>query len=916
MDHLSAQWAGLNPTRAFGHRLSLGPLVRGIFWLLLLMGPLPGVAQAPLALAGADRTICSGLGTTLGDNNPIPGLTYRWTPSTGLNNATIHNPRATISNTTGANIVRVYTLTVTNAAGATATDSVAVMVLPRPFIDAGFDQTICSGQTITVGSPALPGYSYAWTVDPFLSNANIAQPTYTPINPSQTSFFRDLVLIVRGPNGCDATARIRITVNPAVVAAAGPNQSSCAGQSVTLGSPAQPGYSYSWTPTTGLDNANAAQPHLTATNSGTAPVSTTYTLTVNANGCTDSSRTTVTVFPAVVAEAGPAVGACAGKPSTLASGQLAVAGTTYSWSPTTGLSNPNILNPTVTLATPGTFTYTLTATSIPVSGTTCSTSDTVAVTVDPLPVAQAAPTPGAPVVLCANEPGSLGGAPAVPGVTYQWRPATGLTAPTDAITSVALPNLTGAPLTTVYTLIATSAVGCADSSQVTVTVNPAAIANAGVDTTTCASQSLTLGAPALPGYSYSWSPATGLSSATAAQPTLTTVNPTSAPLTLTYYLTATQTGGISACSAIDSVKVIVNPTPIAPVVSGPTFVCDFNAPLTYTVANTPGATYQWTVTGGTLTAGQGTPQATVQFTPGASAYGVSAGQASAGGCPGPVASLPVVFDNPSVLLTLASVEAASNTAISFTFAAPGSANTPAAVQVLRRVAGQGTFAVVGNAPATATTYTDNGVDAAANSYEYRFELTNGCGTTVASALTQTVRLVAAVAPDQASTLLTWNAYVGFPVQEYRIYRRLDGNAAELVTTVSGSTLQATIPTSTSTTGGGFHHEFRVVAVGPADPTALLANSNTASVEFVNAVRAYNVITPDQDGRNDAFVIDNIGFYPGNSLRIFNRWGREVFKATDYQNNWGSDDSVASGVYYYLLELPTGTSTKGWVEVVK
>ena len=93
-------------------------------------------------------------------------------------------------------------------------------------------------------------------------------------------------------------------------------------------------------------------------------------------------------------------------------------------------------------------------------------------------------------------------------------------------------------------------------------------------------------------------------------------------------------------------------------------------------------------------------------------------------------------------------------------------------------------------------------------------------------------------------------------------------------------------------------------------------SNSAAVTFANAVQAYNVITPNGDNLNDRFVIDNLALYPGNSLSIFNRWGREVFQATNYQNTWGPDAAVAPGVYYYLLKLPNGTSAKGLVEVVK
>ena len=83
----------------------------------------------------------------------------------------------------------------------------------------------------------------------------------------------------------------------------------------------------------------------------------------------------------------------------------------------------------------------------------------------------------------------------------------------------------------------------------------------------------------------------------------------------------------------------------------------------------------------------------------------------------------------------------------------------APVQVLRRVAGSGTFASVGTVPTTATTFTDNNaVNASANSYEYQLSLTNGCGTANTTGVAQTIRLQATATPgpggrNQGSTAL-------------------------------------------------------------------------------------------------------------------------------------------------------------------
>jgi len=74
----------------------------------------------------------------------------------------------------------------------------------------------------------------------------------------------------------------------------------------------------------------------------------------------------------------------------------------------------------------------------------------------------------------------------------------------------------------------------------------------------------------------------------------------------------------------------------------------------------------------------------------------------------------------------------------------------------------------------------------------------------------------------------------------------------------------------------------------------------------------NIFTPNGDGANDLLVIRNL---PANSqLFITNRWGKEVFSATDYKNDWTGGD-IADGVYYYKLSAD-GQSYNGWIEILR
>jgi gliding motility-associated-like protein len=65
----------------------------------------------------------------------------------------------------------------------------------------------------------------------------------------------------------------------------------------------------------------------------------------------------------------------------------------------------------------------------------------------------------------------------------------------------------------------------------------------------------------------------------------------------------------------------------------------------------------------------------------------------------------------------------------------------------------------------------------------------------------------------------------------------------------------------------------------------------------------NVFTPNNDGNNDAFVIDGILAYPGSILKIYNRWGTLIYESGSYSNNWSPNlEEASEGTYYYTLEL--------------
>lgn len=148
------------------------------------------------------------------------------------------------------------------------------------------------------------------------------------------------------------------------------SQEICFSQSAPIGATNHAGLNYSWSPITGLDDSNIANPiaYPTAT--------TTYTLTVSSGSCS------YTVGSVTVAVSGAAGVSVAGDNKSISCGASTIIGTnssdgiSYSWSPTTGLDDPNIKMPT---ASP-TVTTTYTLTVMGCNGTLVTSTMTVAVT--------------------------------------------------------------------------------------------------------------------------------------------------------------------------------------------------------------------------------------------------------------------------------------------------------------------------------------------------------------------------------------------------------------------------------------------------------------------------------------------------------------------------------------------------------
>ena len=85
--------------------------------------------------------------------------------------------------------------------------------------------------------------------------------------------------------------------------------------------------------------------------------------------------------------------------------------------------------------------------------------------------------------------------------------------------------------------------------------------------------------------------------------------------------------------------------------------------------------------------------------------------------------------------------------------------------------------------------------------------------------------------------------------------------------------------------------------------------------------ANDVLTPNGDGINDTWTILNAERFPQAVITVYNRWGREVFKTTGYNNDWrgtsnDSGDTLPTGSYFYQIDQNGDGSeiVTGWIYI--
>lgn len=379
------------------------------------------------------QTICAGSTTTL---TATGGTTYTWTPATGLSSTSGATVTASPASTT------VYTVS-SGSGSCTPIATSTVTVNPAPNLTVSSSTTICSGTatTLTVSG----ANSYSWTPSTGLSSTTGSVVT---ANPTTSTIYT-----VKGTVGtCTNSVQVTITVNltPTVTVN---SATVCAGSSTSI--TANGASTYTWTPSTNLSATTGSV--VIATPPAPSGGTTNYTVIgTNPGGCSSSAifHVTSVSLPNINASAtNTLICSSSATATTVLHASPTPAFNGFSWSNPSGttISGSTSANPTVTMNTPGIYTYTVTATNT-VSAFHCQNTATVAVAVLQTPTV----TVNSPNI-CVGGTVTLTASGAT---TYSWNPgnATGSTHTVN-------PNATST-----YTVIGTLG-ACTNTAVSTVTVN-------------------------------------------------------------------------------------------------------------------------------------------------------------------------------------------------------------------------------------------------------------------------------------------------------------------------------------------------------------------------------------------------------------------------------------------------------------
>ncbi len=474
------------------------------------------VDQPVVTIADLPAPLCSN-GTSVNLSASLPGGSWS---GIGVNTVTgVFSPSSAVN---GPNTI-IYSI----GGLCPATDNTTINVVAAPAVNITQATPFClnSLNTSLIASPTGGTWAGNGILDPITGSFS---PSTAGVGPTTITYS-----FTSAP--CTVTATSNVVVNPLPTVFAGNDAIVCAGASTVL--QATGASTYQWSinggAAVGLNNPSIANPQ------ASPAATTTYSvLGVDANGCTNVDQIQVSVNPLPTVNAGSSVSICPGIPTTLG----ASGASTYSWTPSTGLTGASTATPAANPAS--TQTYTVTGTD----ANGCQNTDQVTVTVFPQPNVTASST--SPIIECQTAQLTATGL-----VSYNWVNTAGVDV------TIATPNASstnvGPLANATYAVAGLDANGCAGGATVSVVVNPITVSIVNATTINPSTFSFDVTSNAS---NFDWDFYTdGTTDATTTSTTIQNTYPTAPTPPLDYIIT-TVTASIGNCEAQDTIHVYIDNT--------------------------------------------------------------------------------------------------------------------------------------------------------------------------------------------------------------------------------------------------------------------------------------------------------------------------------------------------------------------
>lgn len=585
----------------------------------------------------------------------VAGSAYVWSISPSANGTILSGSGSnTISvrwNNAGSSTVSVTETS--NPGGCFATSSLVVSVGQTPTATAisrtsptGDVGKACVGQTITYSTPLTSGNTYSWLATggsiTGASNTNTVNVLWNIIG---TGTLRVTETTLGTNCSRTVTQNVDVTYTPTPVISG--STVACLNTIQTYSTPAVNGSTYLWS--IAPSNCYAVVAGFPTSNSITVqwiqPGLQTITLTETASG--GGCATTVTRQVQVNPIPTPAISSTTGygspvsqRPGLVCAGSthvyttFATPGNVWNWVVTNGTitagQNTNTITVTWSTAAGGSVQVTET-----VPGSTCVTTVKDSIIIKPIPTPNITSPTGGISNVCANSTHTYT-TPNVVGNSWAWTVTGGSIISGGGTNTISVLWGAAGPGTVAVTetVLGVTPV-CATSTSRAITINPnpnapiitgpSPVCATSLSTTpqtintATYTSNITTTPAAISTYTWAVSSNGQIVSNATTSIGVQWFNTTTVPQTGTVTLTHTN---IFGCSTTSSINVTINPIP-TPSISGPNSVCQ-NSIQSYGTPGVPGNTYTWSITGGLIRGGQGTPNVRVEWTlPGAGTLTVS-----------------------------------------------------------------------------------------------------------------------------------------------------------------------------------------------------------------------------------------------------------------------------------------------------